>query len=74
MRRVVIHWLDIQTDHGWEAKADSLKPAECESIGFLMHESDEYVTLAGTRHARQEETNCRICIPKGCIVRREELD
>lgn len=78
MKRVVIHWLDIHTDHGWEAvdKAVNLTPAECQTIGFIVGETPDYIVVSATYSKADEieETNSRTSIPKGCIVRTEELD
>ena len=69
-RLVVVTGLDI-TGHErpWHEaeEAEGLRPAEITSLGLLVAENDEYITVAGS----WEDDGCLLgnvnCIPRGVI-------
>ena len=48
MERRLVRWTDSNGGHGWSALTwflENAKPSQCESIGFVLHEDDEYIVL-----------------------------
>jgi len=71
-----IQWVDSRaTDNTWESKEniERLKPALCESVGFLLEDNDvdNFITIAST--ISQDQVLFRLTIPKGCILEMTEL-
>lgn len=49
---VHVRWIDSGGHRGWNDPADlNLKPMECESLGWLVHEGKDAVTVALNRVA-----------------------
>ena len=72
MRPVHVRWVDSGRSDGWESVEDSLKSTEddsmlCESLGWLLAETDRYVLIAGSRKGDEEVLNA-LQIPKVAIV------
>lgn len=75
MRLVIIHWRDaISQAVGWKAldKVRDLKPAKCKSVGWLVHEAPDFVTLVSSQ---VEDGDCDgdVLILRGMIDHIEEL-
>jgi|SanBayMetagenome_1026888.scaffolds.fasta_scaffold59665_2 hypothetical protein len=72
-----VEWDDAVADIGWERRSDvALAVQKCASIGRVVREDDQTVVIAGTwglDSTADEDTNCRIAIPKGWISRRIRL-
>ena len=76
---VAVEWLDHCTRDGpaWQSMEDvkGLSPAVCYSVGYLINETDQYVTIAA--HVGPDDDDHEVggamCIVKSCIVRRECL-
>ena len=50
-RIVWIEWLDSNTTHGWRTKETTPQDMDhlrCESIGFLVDETDDLVSIASS--------------------------
>jgi len=75
MKIVHISWVDSCCAHGWLDPVDvSPNPASCESVGFLVRETKEVVTVAMNRGlegatAFGEYTT----IPRACITKMKVL-
>ena len=72
-----LSWLDIHTQDGWTTEK-YLDAARCFTVGYLIDETNDFYIIAATVGYDSEdidshEYNQRICIPKGCVVLREEL-
>lgn len=66
---VLVEWLDALAQGEWhEAKREDLR---CKSIGFVVHEDDEQIELAGT--ITEGMCNNSITIPKRMITKRKEI-
>lgn len=69
MRKVFVRWLDAcsETDNEW-TPIENFKGRTviCESLGFLISETKDSVTIAG--HLADEDFCGEITIPKGCIL------
>lgn len=70
-----IEWDDAVADIGWERRSTvDLSVQRCASVGRVVREDDRTVVVAGTWGATldaDEDTNCRIAIPKGWITKRQ---
>ena len=72
---VLLHWYDTQTSSlDWASVQDAVeagKPAECTSVGFLLENNPDWVTIAQTMSCdgplNFDETRDVITIPKSCI-------
>ena len=62
---VIVKWIDAETSDGWDNDHDDNEPV-CYSVGFLVKETEKFLTLAGS--FSEGQTNNRIKIPKGMIV------
>ncbi len=78
---LIVHWLDIHTDDGWQAPDTPLPLAKCRTAGFVCAVDDVSVTLAacvgvdptGVPGSRAE-VNMRMAIPWGCVTSWERLN
>lgn len=69
MRIVYVKWIDAVSDAGW-APADKVDDVhECETIGYLIKETELGLVIAST--ISQKESNARITIPKAWIKRKK---
>lgn len=72
-----IEWLDINTHTGpWVDLPDSTRPSECFSVGWLIYEDEDYVTISATYSDGDDNRQALVitAIPRGCIKRLEYLD
>ena len=69
-RVTLVHWKDAVADAGWD---DNVKTElhDCTSIGFVIDENKDALTLANT--VSQDQSNCRIHIPKKWIQKRKDM-
>ena len=44
----VVEWVDSSNAGGWRDEGESFEPVMCRSIGVILKETDEYITLAQT--------------------------
>jgi len=73
MKKVLIEWNDTGVIHGWlcqESNGDSI--AHCESVGFLIKENDEGITIC-FGISDQGLVMEKKTIPRGCIKSIKEL-
>ncbi len=61
----VDEWIDIDSD---EIK----KVLECKSTGYLVHESDESITLALNIGLSNDQVSCCLVLPRVCIISIQE--
>ena len=69
MKLVLIEWVDSMAGHnGWEClnELESLLPARPTSVGFILEEIEDYITLVQT--VDDTQILGRITIPKHCIL------
>lgn len=77
LKAVYIRWIDsssmigdgIWTDRD-QINPDNLKPEICETIGWLMHETEDFVTIASS--VCKNQVHGHMCIPKVAIVERRD--
>ena len=73
-----IKWLDACSHHGWDAEEvhvkHTTKGAICQSIGFVLAETDLGITiLQSLGYGDKEEVDGSLFIPKGMVIKREYL-
>jgi hypothetical protein len=71
-RWVLVNWLDSGGSEGWEHTEEAIHgaatdPMECESVGWLLADTDKYVLLAPSRKAEDEVMNA-LQIPRCAII------
>lgn len=70
----LVEWLDSCSEHGWQPLTDSKKiePDHCSSVGFVIADTDEYLTLlqsfTNRKDAAADQGDNSICIPKFAIL------
>lgn len=73
---LLVRWIDSHTTHGWHHKEEyDARPAKCESIGYLLSETKDSLTLAQSRSRESGGIPWAdfITIPKVSIKKRTEL-
>lgn len=71
---VLVEWVDIVTDHGWKDATDFSHPVGCESVGWLLQRTPDFVHLAADVGKNGTvEYNRRITIPAATIRSIKEL-
>lgn len=72
--RMVI-WVDSNTRSGWHHPADQdYGPMEVVSVGWVLHETDQSVTLSGSVVFGDDfQAADTMTIPKVCVVREKAL-
>lgn len=64
---MLVNWLDSAVFRGWRSDGESFLSEPCESLGYVVADTEGELTLAGSRSASQW---CQIItIPKVAIVR-----
>jgi hypothetical protein len=73
---VLVTWKDAVADSGWQSVEAEPVLHDIMTIGYLHHENDELICLAGSwgENEGSIETNNRITIPKGWIISRKEIE
>ncbi|MEQ1736093.1 MAG: hypothetical protein ABL886_06805 [Rhodoglobus sp.] len=74
----MIEWLDASGIDGWADldEAYGLETYRCWSVGVTIHETDDFVKLAGSLASEDGEPKLvggLMCIPKGMIRSRRKL-
>ncbi len=70
---VCLTWNDSTGWKGWCKPEDCADgPSSIESIGFVVHETKEYITIS-TSYGTTGNFADPICIPKACITMRSDL-
>jgi len=76
IRVVLIEWDDAVAGAGWIADHNGQRPDRCISIGAVVAEDAQSVTLAGTWGLDCDgslQSNNRMTIPRGMIVKQRLL-
>lgn len=71
MKIVYVKWVDAHSESGWIKHEETADIVECESIGFVVRETEKSITLAVTVH--EKECNSTIAIPKAWILKRKTI-
>ena len=78
MKRVEVEWLDSICEGSWHRRDDVIREATREamlhrSIGYLVHENDEMVLLAGSRGESGVMVSDTMQIPRVAVLTVREL-
>ncbi len=75
MKLVLIQWVDSAFAQGWMSREsiDAHKLSKCISVGLLVAESDEQVTIMQSASVDKEQYGDGITIPKCSIKRMRQL-
>jgi len=71
--KIYVKWVDHCNYSGWvETKGKTFPPIVVESLGFLVEETEEYISIAQTKEFENKEKVTEVmCILKSCI---EEIE
>lgn len=72
----VVEWIDACSDHKEWIEADKVdvKIPTIYSIGFLLKETSDALTLVMNRDVENDQVSCVMLIPKKFIVKRTKLN
>ena len=77
MRTIKIEWIDsCSSNTEWTLLSDiceDIQPIKITTIGFLIQETDDCITVAQNYGIDPEQACNFMTIPKGCIKKIEEL-
>lgn len=70
LKKVYVEWLDSARGYDWTLLSDvDFKPVECETIGWLIAETDTYITVGQTIGYEPEQVCNTMTIPRCAITR-----
>ncbi len=72
MKKVIVCWNDSNFLHGWQYGEYSAELAPCETLGFIIEETEEKLVIAQTISKFGAHMGI-IVIDKGCIRSIKEL-
>ena len=78
--KVIVVWQDINScDDAWntEEQLKELKPAMCNTIGYLYEDNANYIKMFATYSMNDDDTidvGDAIVIPRGVIINMEKLE
>ena len=78
--KVIVVWQDINScDDAWntEEQLKELKPAMCNTIGYLYEDNASYIKMFATYSMNDDDTidvGDAIVIPRGVIINMEKLE
>jgi hypothetical protein len=64
----IVEWLDATCISHWCRAGELLEPIKAVTVGWVLHEDDVYIQLAGTIATDDGEYNQAMTIPKGMVV------
>jgi len=75
MKAVKVEWLDIASGTIHWTDFDDLEfgPLECESVGWLVKETDEYIAIAQNYNKENDLIADTMTFPKSVVVKMTEL-
>lgn len=76
MKLEIVEWDDAIADGGWEDLGKGSEPHRCQTIGVVTVDEPTHIVIGGTWAELDGavQTNNRMTIPRGFIVRREALN
>lgn len=70
-----VRWVDSATSAGWQvSKREIYAPVECETVGFVIADDKESISISATIADVAHDTVDVITIPKCAIRKIEKLD
>lgn len=71
---LIIEWQDATSNDGWTSPDADVDVEHIVSAGWLIKETDVYITIAGSIYRNSPSTiGSTMTIPKGMIVSRKEV-
>jgi hypothetical protein len=73
---VYVEWVDSSGHDGWAPRndlADHARPSTCRTVGLVVLENDQALTIAQTLDDTHGNFNAAMTIPKFAIITREAL-
>lgn len=67
----LIVWHDAVADSGWLERGNECSTDVITSVGRVLKETPEYVTLGGSWDKEATQSNNRMTVPKGMLIRRQ---
>lgn len=70
-RLVIVTWVDPTSGtHGWKDRADveKLKPWRCRSVGWIVVDDGETLTIVSTISNTDGDVDGEVCIPRACVL------
>lgn len=66
MKLALITWLDAMGGDGWISLQDLKleKPCEHNSVGFIVNETEDFITISMSYEIDEENMGAWLCIPK----------
>ena len=73
--KVWVKWLDHSSESAWRGREEAKKVEdwECETLGWVIEETEKYLILASSRVVRCDQVSDTTAIIKGDILERREL-
>ncbi len=71
---VEVTWIDSTGFAGWQEKQTPRTATTCRTVGFLVNENDDYITIAATYDSFTDAYHSPLTIPKVAIIERWELE
>ncbi len=72
MKKVIVEWFDSNVLHGWQYGEYDAELALCETLGFIIEETDSKLVLAQTVSGYGAHMGVTV-IAKGCIKSVREM-
>lgn len=69
---VLVEWTDAGCDSSWQTQGSILTPLTVHTAGFLQHEEDTFLMIAGTI-TETGDFNQTMTIPRGMVVSIKDL-
>ena len=64
----MIRWRDAHSACGWMSREELMEPSRVTTVGFLVHETDEFIVVAGSlTDDGDDEMGEVISIPTGWV-------
>jgi len=72
LKKVLVTWVDSAGTAHWDdiKEAEELEPVICETIGFLVKETKDYITVVQS-YANQEGVMHALSIPKVAVTKKK---
>ena len=72
IKGIYVEWLDATTKSGWHETSDC-GLLKCHTLGFLMDETDDFITVAATHVPDDSGMISSNTIPKVWITKRKRI-
>lgn len=73
---IYVEWVDSSHNTGWQTAEAALKEdhlLDCKTVGFLIKETDDHLTVAQSSAVDPDQVDGVLTIPKVAITKRKYL-